>query len=143
MPVKSFTAQLKDAETKTLTNVRYVAAEAIQDVLEGAQTPQQGISKGATSFVEGKIPVADSELINSLTVGEATGETAYTVALAGFDIGDVLTFTWTAPHALRMELGFSGTDGLGRTYEQAGRFFVTRNAERFSEFVKRRAAEIT
>lgn len=139
---KSFTASLKDFETLTMKNVRFVASESIQDVLEAAQTPQQGITKGATSFVEGKIPVADSELINSLEINGAGGEAAITTYIDGFQIGQVDTFSWTAPHALRMELGFTGTDELGREYNQPGRFFVTRNAERFSEFVEANAKKV-
>ena len=143
MAGKSFTAQLEAFEKLTVQNLKYVASESIQDVMEAAQTPQRGITKGATSFVEGKIPVAESDLINSLsTDGGAEDPTSYTVAIAGYDVGDVMSFAWTAPHAMRMELGFTGTDSLGRTYNQAGRHFVGANARRFPEFVKERAKEV-
>ncbi|MEP5730821.1 MAG: hypothetical protein ABJL67_15795 [Sulfitobacter sp.] len=139
---KSFTAQLKDIEDLVLADMRYVAAESIQDVMEAAQTPQLGISKGATSFVEGKIPVAESELINSLTSDGTEGAESYSVAIAGFEIGDTMEFAWTAPHAMRMEVGFTGTDSLGRKFDQPGRHFVGANARRFSEFVENRVAEV-
>jgi len=67
MAGKSFSAQLADFEQMTVRNLKYVASESIQDVVEAAQTPQRGIGQGATGFVEGKIPVDTSELINSLT----------------------------------------------------------------------------
>ena len=141
--VKSFSAQVRDFATLTKRNMRYVATESIQDVVEAAQTPQRGITKGATSFVEGKIPVAEADLINSLSVdGGATGKDAYVVAIAGFDLGDTLRFAWTAPYALRIEQGFTGTDALGRKFNQAGRHFVGKNAARFPEFVKKHAAEV-
>lgn len=142
MSSKSFTAQLEDFEEFTVQNLKYIASEAIQDVLEAAQTPQRGITKGATSFVEGKIPVAESDLINSLTTNGTEGATSYTVAISGYEIGDNMEFVWTAPHALRMEAGFSGTDSLGRKYEQPGRHFVGANARRFPEFVEKRAKEV-
>lgn len=142
MSSKSFTAQLEDFEKLTVQNLKYIASEAIQDVLEAAQTPQRGITKGATSFVEGKIPVAESDLINSLTTNGTEGPTSYTVAISGYEVGDSMEFAWTAPHALRMEAGFSGTDSLGRTYEQPGRHFVSKNARRFPEFVEKRAKEV-
>ena len=140
---RSFTASVKSFADLTKKNMRYVASEAIQDVMEAAQTPQVGITKGATSFVEGKIPVAEADLINSLSVdgGEASSD-AYVVAIAGYDLGDNMRFAWTSDYAYRIELGFSGTDALGRTYNQAGRHFVGKNAARFSEFVENRANEV-
>ena len=129
---KSFTAQLKDIEKMTVKNMRYVAAEAIQDVMEAAMTPSRGITKGGT-FEEGKIPVAEAELINSLTSNGTPGKDSYAVAIAGFDIGDTLKFAWTAPHALPVEVG---------TSKMQGRHFVSINAKRFPEFVAKRVKEI-
>ena len=129
---KSFTAQLKDIEKMTVKNMRYVAAEAIQDVMEAAMTPSRGVTKGGT-FEQGKIPVAEAELINSLTSDGVEGKDSYTVAIAGFDIGDTLQFSWTAPHALSVEVG---------TSKMQGRHFVGANARRFPEFVAKRAKEV-
>ena len=139
---KTFAAQIKGFADLTKQNLKYVAIEAIQDVMEAAQTPQLAMSKGATSFEVGKIPVAESELINSLTSEGAAGQDSYTVALAGYGLGDYMRFAWTAPHAMRIENGFTVTDALGRTYNQPGRHFVGANAARFSEFVQRHAAEV-
>lgn len=140
--MKTFTAQLKDIAALRKQDLLQVASEAIQDVMEAAQTPQIGITKGATGFVEGKIPVAEAELINSLTVEGKEGKDSYVLAIADMEIGDYLRFTWTAPHAMRMEMGFTGTDKAGRTYEQPGRHFVGANARRFSDFVEARAKEV-
>jgi len=131
--MKTFEAQLKDFEKLSLKNMRHVAAEAIQDVMEAAQTPQLGMSKGATSFEVGKIPVAEAELINSLTSEGNKGADSYAVAIAGFDIGDTLEFAWTAPHAMAIEVG---------TSKFAGRQFVGANARRFSDFVEKRTKEV-
>lgn len=144
---KSFAAQVDAFKVNTLKKMRYVAVNAIQDVMEAAQTPQPGVERTGGTFIEGRIPVVTSELINSLTSGKgasggAKGELSYTTALAGFQVGDRLTFAWTAPYALRIEAGFTGTDALGRRYNQPGRHFVGRNAERFSEFVAARVKEV-
>ena len=131
---KSFVAQIEAFRDLTLKNMRYVAASAIQDVLEAAQTPQLAMAQGATSVEPGKIPVDTAELINSLSVdGGATGADAYQVAIAGFEIGDVMRFTWTAAHALPTEVGHG-------TYP--GAHMVGVNAARFSEFVDNRVAEV-
>lgn len=143
MSPKSFTAQLQDFAKLTTANMKYVAAESIQDVVEAAQTPQPSVKRTGGAFEEGKIPVDTSDLINSLSVnGGAPGAESYTVALADFDIGDVMTFEWTAEYAMRIEAGFVGEDELGREYNQAGRHFVGANAARFPEFVKAREAEV-
>jgi len=143
MAGKTFTAQLENFEKLTKQNLKYVAVEAIQDVVSEAQTAQRGITLGATSFVEGKIPEGKTKnLKNSLTSNGTEGETSYTVALGAYDIGDTLTFAWTAPYALRMELGFTGEDSKGRTYDQAGRHFVGANARKFPEFVAARVKEV-
>lgn len=144
---KSFAAQVADFKGRTLQKMRYVAVNAIQDVMEAAQTPQPGVERTGGTFIEGRIPVVTSELINSLTSGKgasggAKGELSYTTALAGFQVGDRLTFAWTASYALRIEAGFTGTDALGRRYNQPGRHFVGKNAERFSEFVAARVKEV-
>jgi len=142
MAGRTFTASLEQFRDLTTRNMRYVARQAIQDVLEAAQTPQPGIGAGASGFVEGKIPVVTSELINSLTVDGASGRNAYVATIAGMEIGDFIRFAWTAPYAMRIEAGFTGTDSKGRSYAQPGRFFVLANAQRFSEFVGKRVKEV-
>jgi hypothetical protein len=140
---RTFTAQLEQFRDLTEEKIEYVMRQSIMDVLVGAQTTQIGITQGATSFEIGKIPVGlTAELVNSLTVDGATGPDAYIVAIAGMEIGDVVRFAWTAPHAMRIEFGFTGTDSLGRYYQQAGRFFVMHNAAQFPDHVKARVAEV-
>lgn len=142
----TFLAQVENFRKLTLANLRYVAAESIQDVLEQAQTPQPSVKRTGGTFIEGRIPVDTGELIQSLVSGNGgggtKGELSYTTAIAGLQIGDVLTFAWTAPYARRIESGFVGTDSAGRTFNQQGRHFVAKAAARFPEFVKARVAEV-
>ena len=137
--MKSFEAQLKDIENLTIEAMEYVMRQSISDVLVGAQTTQIGITQGAPSFVEGKIPVGiTAELVNSLAVDGAEGPASYVVAIAGMDIGETKDFAWTANHALPIEQGW--TTSTGRNVP--GRHFVGKNAEKFPDHVKRRAAEV-
>lgn len=137
-----FAGDLRAFADLSRQNIRYILNEAVQDVMEGAQTPQQAISAGAASFERGKIPENSGELINSLHLdGQAVGRDA---AVGGMiEPGTVQTFEWQAPYAARIEYGFVGEDALGRRYEQAGRFFVTDNAEKFAERVEYHARAVS
>ena len=136
---KSFEAQVADFEKMTIESMEYVMRQSISDVAVGAQTTQIGITQGATGFVEGKIPVGmTSELVNSLTVDGASTPAAFAVKIANMEIGDTMAFAWTADHAMPIEMGWT-TRG-GRSIP--GRFFVTRNAEKFPAHVARRSAEV-
>lgn len=136
---KTFTAQIEAFRDLTLKNMRYVAAEAIQDVVEAAQTPQLPVARTGGTFEIGKIPVDTKALINSLSVdGGPESEVAYAAAIAGFEIGDKMQFHWTSDHAMPMEAGFTTQSGT----QVSGRHFVGANAERFSEFVDKRVAEV-
>lgn len=142
MAGKSFVAQLDDIIDLTTAGLEYVMRQSISDVMVAAQETQDGITIGATSFVEGRIPVGKTkELVNSLTVDGAKGADV-SLKIQGMEIGDTMSFAWTAPHARRIEQGFTGEDSLGRNYNVPGRFFVGKNAEKFPEHVKKRAREV-
>ena len=141
MAPKSFTAQLSDIENLTVEGMTYTMRQSISDVLVGAQTTQTGFGQGATSFVEGAIPVDTSDLAKSLTVDGAEGADV-SVKIQGMEIGDTMEFAWTMPYARRVNSGFTGTDSLGRTFDMPGRFFVDANAAKFPDHVKKRANEV-
>ena len=142
MASKTFAAQLEDIADLTIEALEYTMRQSISDVLTGAQETQDGITIGATSFVEGRIPVGKTkDLVNSLTVDGAEGADVG-VKIQGMEIGDTMEFAWTMPYARRVNSGFTGTDSLGRTYDVPGRFFVDFNAAKFPEFVRKRAAEV-
>lgn len=139
----NFAASVAQIVDKTEEKLRYVAMQSIQDVMEAAQQPQLGITKGASSFVVGKIPVAEEELRGSLKAellggASAVGPESYGVAIAGYELGGAFRFSWTAGHALPMELGFTAVNGR----QVPGRYFVGTNAARFSEFVANRVQEV-
>ena len=142
MASKTFAAQLEDIADLTIEALEYTMRQSISDVLTGAQETQDGITIGATSFVEGRIPVGKTkDLVNSLTVDGAEGVDVG-VKIQGLEIGDTMEFAWTMPYARRVNSGFTGTDSLGRTYDVPGRYFVDVNAAKFPEFVRNRANEV-
>lgn len=142
-----FGTQLGVFRKKGIRNMRLVAALAIRDVAEAMQTPQTSAKFTGGAFVVGKIPVLSSELRESLVSSKnggsgLRGSTSYLAVTTDLQMGDVIRFMYDNEYGIRVELGFRGTDSLGRTYRQAGRLFVTTAAKRFREFLAQRAAEV-
>ena len=143
---RKFVADLKDYRDLTAKQMRAVFVDAVFDVLEAAQTSATGITAGGM-LIEGRIPVVSKDLISSLTSGlngggGVSGAESYSLALAGLEIGDVATFEWTIEYALRVHEGFTGTDSLGRQFNQPGWQWVSVNAARWPEKVAARARQI-
>jgi hypothetical protein len=61
------------------------------------------------------------------------------LVVSGVKAGDRFFLVNNAAYARRLEYGFVGEDSLGRTYNQQGRFFVTRNVKRWPLIVRRMA----
>lgn len=138
MAAKSFSASVEAFTGKTKRQMRDVFAESVQDVIEIAQTPK---AKG------GRMPVDTGNLRSSLASGlngsfGNIGADSYAVTLTGLELGDIARFAWTADYARRMELGFNGTDSLGRTYEQSGNHFVGSAAAQWPQIVTKWAGRV-
>lgn len=136
---KTFTADLRRFKELTEKRLKEIVQDSVQDVLEGAQTTARGVTAGGT-LQPGKIPVVSADLVNSLVSSvaggsSATGSGSYTVAIAGYDLGQFMQFGWTMEYALRVEYGFTGQDALGRSFNQPGWQFVGKNASRWPQIV--------
>ena len=132
-----FGTQLGVFRKKGIRNMRLVAALAIRDVAEAMQTPQRILFRYAR---DGKLR---ESLVSSKNGGSGLrGSTSYLAVTTDLQMGDVIRFMYDNEYGIRVELGFRGTDSLGRTYRQAGRLFVTTAAKRFREFLAQRAAEV-
>ena len=143
---RRFVADIRHFRDMTKKNMRATFVDAAIDVLADAQTSARGITAGGV-LIEGRIPVVSKGLISSLTsglngAGGMAGAESYSLALAGLEIGDTAHFEWTMEYAARIEYGFSGTDSLGRTYNQPGWQFVGLNAAKWPEKVAARARQI-
>lgn len=142
----SFTASVRGWTDKAKRNADLVVKGSISDVGELMTRRQPSVKETGGSFKEGFVPVDKSELINSQQVEinggvVASGDVDYSAAIANMEIGDAVRAVFTAPHARRMEYGFSGTDSLGRTYNQAGRFFVRNAVQQWQTVVAQNAAQ--
>lgn len=144
MAKQTFAADLSKWTERAKLNMKRVAADAIQDVVEPIQTEAQlGRTRGG-SPAQGHLPIGHTnDLQNSLVTringsDAATGQASYSVGLAQAEIGDYLQFDWSVEYSLAMELGFSSPDGT-QLFE--GYHFVGINAAKFSEHVERRAKE--
>lgn len=131
-------ANMGEWREKARRNVKLVIQQSIQDVSALAQTTK---AKG------GRMPVDTGFLRNSYTAGlngttTLTGPDAYVATVAGLEVGDTFTAGWTAAYALRMEKGFVGEDSLGRTYNQAGNFFMESALMQWQAINDANAAEI-
>ena len=147
MTTQTFSANVKKWKQLTERQMRRVVVDSLYDVLEGAQTSAPGVTAGGT-IKEGNIPVVSSDLINSLAVETngsvgPEGKMSYVAAITGYNIGDYLRFGWTMEYALRVENGFTGTDSAGRTFNQSGWHFVSRNAAKWPKIVVKNAARYT
>ncbi|MCW0979411.1 HK97 gp10 family phage protein [Agrobacterium sp. BT-220-3] len=138
MVKQTLSASVRQFANMTKLQMRNVFAESVQDVVDAAQLPR---AKG------GRIPVDTGNLRNSLASGlngtmGAPDASSYVVTLSQMEIGDIAQFAWTAPYARRIELGFSGKDSLGRTYEQAGTHFLSSAVAQWPQFVTANAARL-
>ncbi|MEM7778195.1 MAG: HK97 gp10 family phage protein [Pseudomonadota bacterium] len=127
---QSFTAQVRAWSEKAKRNAGLVIADAAQEVFKDMSQRQPGVKETGGTFEIGKVPVGDSGLLansmlttlNGAAVG--SGPEAYVAGLAGFELGDTIIHAFTQEYAMRIEYGFQGTDSLGRSYDQQGRFMV-------------------
>lgn len=113
-------ANLDQWVAKTERRINAVVGDASQEVVKVMQTPK---SKG------GRLPVRSSTMRRSLKSqlnggAAAVGADSYVLIAGAMKGGDVATFKYTTDYARRVNSGFTGTDALGRTYNQSGAFFV-------------------
>lgn len=132
---QTFSADLSNILEGYERDLLNVARQSVQEVVKIAQTPK---AKG------GRLPVVTSFLRNSLASGVngafgPPGPEGYVLTIAGMKLGDTSRFAWTAAYALRIELGFSGADSLGRIYEQEGNHFVGGAAAQWEDIVTKNA----
>ncbi len=135
---QTFTADLKKILAGYEQDLLNVAKQSIQEVVSTAQTPK---ARG------GRMPVDTGFLRNSLISGVngafgPQGEDSYVFAIAQLKLGDTSRFAWTAAYAMRMELGYSGADALGRIYEQEGNHFVGSAAAQWEDIVRKNALKV-
>lgn len=69
-------------------------------------------------------------------VDEFDNTAATEVAIMGLDAGDTFYLGAQAAYMARLNYGFTGTDALGRTYNQAGLGWIEDEAAKWPQYVK-------
>lgn len=124
--MSTFTAQIKAFADKTNEKLEAVIKKSAEEVFSIAQTPKD---------MGGRMPVDTGFLRNSLVsqlngAAVGAGSDAYTMAIAGAEVGDVIFAGWTAHYARFMEYGTSRT---------AGNFYMLSAAQQWQAIVARNA----
>lgn len=81
--------------------------------------------------------------VNVIPSGQGGAGTAAINAVAmALKPGDIYYLGNVAVYARRVEYGYAGTDSLGRTYNQPGRFWMANVVDRASIFLSEAAQEV-
>lgn len=71
-----------------------------------------------------------------------SGEEISIAAIMGLNTGDRVEFVYSATYAMRQNYGFVGTDILGRTYNQAGKFWIEAVGSQYRSIARRVATDL-
>jgi hypothetical protein len=138
----------------TLANMDQWSAKAKRNTSMVFRSSAQKLAEAVMEDVgpgQGQTPIDTGNLRNSLMASTASmpavreGEFSapdITLAIAGAEVGQTIYLGFQAAYARRLNSGFTGTDSLGRNYNQSGRFFVESKANRWQEFVDAAAGEL-
>jgi hypothetical protein len=133
-------ADLPDFVQKVERRMSAVVKQSSNDVIKMASRTAIGVTRGG-ELRRGYVPRDLGNLAASL-VSELHGSTSitsgdgnYGLVTGSMKAGDVATFTWTAPYAMRLHYGYRGTDSKGRTINQEGWFWVDEAANHWPQIV--------
>jgi len=124
-------------------------AEGFDHIMDAlARQTCQEISEGVvrdTPVDTGFLSTSWQPSIGQPLAGEGNGGTSMQVSAIAASVvaGDIYWMTNNAAYARRIEYGFVGTDSLGRTYNQKGRFFVRKNIRRARYIVEKLVGELS
>lgn len=133
---KQFKAALAGWAEKVGQQVDALARQTCQETSERVvkNTPVD------TGFLRGSWqPSIGSYSTDAPKVG---GQADVTLVCSGIAAGDVYYMVNNTAYAQRIEYGFVGEDSLGRTYDQAGRYFVRDVVATYDQIVSDVAADL-
>ena len=153
----SFSAQVDEWCRQTEARMLAVFRESAQRVISEMQKVGPS-AKSPGGGAGGAMPVDTGFLRASLmtTLNQPTSQVKFKddaigayvweegqvqLVILAAKIGDSIYAVYTAAYARRMEYGFSGTDSLGRTYNQRGYGFVRLAAQKWQSIVQAVVAE--
>lgn len=145
MAGSSFSATVTAWVRQTQLRQEAVRKESVQRLVDAMQEP---VAKGGhlpvdTGFLRASLrAVIGDQMPAMLETPKKKGgsyqfnEGEITGVIANAKFSDVITLAYTAAYARRLEYGFTGTDSLGRHYNQKGRGFVRRATQRWKSIVR-------
>ena len=71
-----------------------------------------------------------------------SGASQSIAAIMSAKLGDRLSYIYQATYTRRQNYGFTGTDSLGRMYNQAGRFWIERVGGRYRSIMRAAASRL-
>lgn len=147
MPTKgeTFKASLGKWANKTQAQLDALARQSSQEVAKAVviATPvDTGFLRGSWQpSVGGDAKLADPENV-MLDAGGANAASMIALEIAQMKAGDVFHMRNNCAYARRLEYGFVGQDSLGRTYNQAGRYYVSDTVKSWRAIVQKVVADL-
>jgi len=144
--MESFAAQVKRWAEKAEERIEKVVIASTQEVVEEMLLPDfkggnmpvdKGHLRGSAIASTDQMPVTRSAAEGP--VSDPTTQINLVISNAG--AGGTVYIGITAAHARRQNYGFTGTDSLGRQYNQQGRHFVGLAAQNWQTIVSRNVAK--
>ena len=135
--MSTFSAQVRNWNDKAKRNFSFVHRSAVQKLYQGVveDTPiLTGNARRSWALSTTAMP--------QITGGEFSAPPDIGLSISGLPAGAPVYIGAQAVYVPRLNYGFTGTDSLGRQYDQAGLLFVERNAERWQEYVDQAAREV-
>ena len=71
-----------------------------------------------------------------------SGASQSIAAIMSAKLGDRISYIYNATYARRLNYGFTGTDSLGRMYNQAGKFWIERVGGRYRSIMRAAASRL-
>jgi hypothetical protein len=142
--VGAWAAKLSEA------NLAGLARAAIQDLCEGVLDD----TRVDTGFLVGSWqpnigdplmkagPAVGGEHHVDHDAAEAVAQPKIALTLIELKLGNVFYYTNNTAYAMRIEYGFVGQDSLGRYYNQAGHYMVTKNVAKWQNYVDNAAKRL-
>lgn len=138
--VSSWVRETKERQTAVFRiAVQEVSDDMLQTVHSGGSMPidtgnLRRSLRGSTSAMP---PIRDGAVVFSSDGGQIE------LTIAGAEITDTIFLGFQAAYGPRMNYGFTGTDKLGRKYNQAGFHFVDKAAQKWGIFVAEAIQEVS
>lgn len=146
MAKTSFSAQIDEWCKKVPKRVELVFKKSAERVAEEVKNPVNmpvvtGFLRRSLKASTAAMPSIDPTAAPEKAGAYADNQGEINLVIAGASLGDTIFLGFTAAYARRMNYGFTGTDSLGRTYNQAGRQFVGLAAQKWPQIVAEVTAE--